>query len=272
MRGKRWLVAGVVAILLAAPGCVCCGNKSYAVAHEMGAECEVPTCQRNQVYVFAVSGMNPAGVVALDSLREELNRQGFAKVGTGQTIHAWWMAREMRRIRSHEPDAVFVIVGSEAGGPAAVGLAEKAKADGLPVAAVVLLDADGQTPPPAPSPGTRAIAIGAAAVPPAFGVESVAVPGVGRFDLPTDANTVATLTALLNDVAQAGVPPTVEHVLGWWYPGAPPARPVVDPGHDPQWAFLFDDAGAVPSPLGERGPVITATPAAPAPTYTSAQR
>ena len=271
MTGKRWLVAGVVAILLAGSGCVCCGNRSYAVAHEMGAECEVPTCQRNQVYVFAVSGMNPAGVVALDSLREELNRQGFAKVGTGQTVHAWWMAREMRRIRTHEPDAVFVIVGSEAGGPAAVGLAEKAKADGLPVAAVVLLDADGQTSPPAPSSGTRTMTIGLASeVPSAFGVEWVAVPGVDRFALPTDTDTVATLTALLNDVARNGVPPTVEHVMGWWYPGAPPARPVVDPGLDPQWAFLFDHAGVVPSPLGERESVIVAAPAAPV--YASAER
>ena len=146
MIGKRWLVAGVVAILLVGSGCVSCGNKGFAAAREVGPECELPACQRNQVYVFAVSGMNPAGIVALDTLREELNRQGFAKVGTGQPVHAWWMAREMRRIRAQEPEAVFVLLGSESGAAVAAKLAERAAADGLPVAAVVYLDADARWP------------------------------------------------------------------------------------------------------------------------------
>ena len=89
--GVNWAAV----VLLAGPGCVCCGDKGYAIANETGAQCEVPVCQRNQVYVFAVGGMNPAAVMALDSFREDLNRQGFAKVGTGQSIHAWWMARQM---------------------------------------------------------------------------------------------------------------------------------------------------------------------------------
>src|SRR5437868_15108129 len=120
MTGKTWLLAGVAATLLAGSGCVSCGYDSCGRAYERGPDCDTPTCQRDQVYVFAVGGMNPAAMLALESLREELNRQGFAKVGTGQVIHTWWMARQMREIRAHDPDAAFGILGSESGAPAAV--------------------------------------------------------------------------------------------------------------------------------------------------------
>jgi hypothetical protein len=85
MTAKRGLVAGIAVILLFTTGCVSCGNASYATAYEMGPACDIPAAQLNQVYVFAVSGMNPASILALESLREELNRPGFAKVATGQT-------------------------------------------------------------------------------------------------------------------------------------------------------------------------------------------
>jgi hypothetical protein len=269
MTGKRWLVAGVVAILLAGSGCVSCGNKSFALAREVGPECEQPTCQRNHVYVFAICGMNPAGIVALDKLREELNRQGFAKVGTGQAVHAWWMAREMRRIRAQEPDAVFVLLGSESGAPVAAKLAERAAADGLPVAAVVYLDADGAVAIPPVAFGVRTLAVGGFSPGRPFGVESVEV-AAGTFDLPSDTRTVAVVAQVLNEIAQTTTAPLVEHVTAWWYRDAPPARPVVDPGRDPQWAFLFDQPGDVPLAIGQGSPVIVAKPTQP--TYTSVAR
>jgi hypothetical protein len=269
MTGKTWLLAGVAVILLTGPGCVCCGNKSYAVAHEMGAECEVPTCQRNQVYLFAIGGMNPAEMLALESLREGLNRQGFAKVGTGQSVHVGVMVRQMREIRTHEPDAVFVILGSEAGAPAAVRLAERSQAEGSPIAALVILDAEGKT--PVPDIGVRTLALGSGyGTSPATATESVNVPVTGRFALPTDARTVAIVTQLLHEVAQTTASPVVEHVMGWWYPDAPPARPVVDPGRDGNWVFLFDQPGDVPLAIGQGQPAFAAKPKPPV--YTSAAR
>src|SRR5437867_2460531 len=113
MSGRRGLIAGVVAILLAGSGCMTCGSKGYGLAREAGPDCDVPTCQRSQVYVFVIGDMNPVHMLALESFREQLNRQGYAKVATGQTVHASWMAAEMRRIWNAEPDAVFVVIGAE---------------------------------------------------------------------------------------------------------------------------------------------------------------
>lgn len=265
MTGRRGLIAGVAAILLAGPGCVCCGNKGYGLAREAAPGCDVPDCQRNQVYVFAVSGVNPAGMIALDGFRKQLNRQGFAKVATGQVIHAWWMAHEMRRIRADDPNAVFVLVGSEAGGPTAVRLAEQAVGRGIPVGGVVLIDAEGKT--PAPRNGVRTLTVGGGyGTASASGVESLAVPDAGRFTLPSDSRAVAAVTHLLNEVAAATALPPTEEVVGWEYEHAPEPRPILDPSRSPEWVFLFDQPGGVTRPIGESAPVVVAKPSQPATT------
>jgi hypothetical protein len=204
------------------------------------------------VYVFAVGGMNPAEMMALESLRGELARQGFAKVATGQTVQTVWMAQEMRDIRAHEPDAVFVVLGSGSGAPAAARLAGRAQAKGLPVAAVVLLGAEGST--AATDLGVRTLTLG----------------GNGRFATTVSPETVGAVSQLLQEVAQAAPPPAVEHVAGWWYPDAPPARPFVDPGTDGDWAFLFDQPGTVPLAISDAPPAAVTNPGAPV--YTSVVR
>src|SRR5690242_441925 len=125
MGGKRWLIAGLVASVVAGAVCVSCGDKGYGLAHDAGPTCELSECQRNQVYLFAVGGMNPAAVLALDDLRLKLNEKGFAKVATAQTIQTGWMAAEMRRVHADNPDAVFVLLGAESGGTSTAKLAEK---------------------------------------------------------------------------------------------------------------------------------------------------
>lgn len=214
MSGRLRLFAGVVVILLVGPGCVCCGNRSYGTAHEVGPECDVPTCQRNQVYVFAVCGMNPVSAAALEGFRKELAHQGYAKVATGQAVHAGWMGGEMRRIRDAEANAVFVLLGAEGGGSAAARLAEKAIADGLPVAAVVLTAREPKILQTLPG-----------------GLRAVTVTGTGGESL-------AAVTALLNEVALATAPQVTVHDAGWNYPHAPEPRPMLEARHE-EWAFLF---------------------------------
>jgi hypothetical protein len=261
MIGRRWLTAGVLGILLAGPGCVCCGNKGYRAAREVGPHCDLPDSQRNRVYVFAVGGVAPPGVHALDALRARLNENGFAKVATGQCFHSEWMAREMRDILTHEPDAVFVLLGCESGCHTAVRLAERANADGLPVVGVVLIDPHGKTRPPAW--GVRTLAVGAgyadAAGP---GLTTVPAPDAGRFILPTDPRTVTAVIALLNDIA-AGIPlPSIGEPAEWGYPYATPPRPVLGPGDAmAEWAFLFEQPGNVQA-IVDPGRTATAVPSA----------
>jgi hypothetical protein len=272
MSVKCSLIAATVVILLAGSGCETCGSKGFGVAYEAGPNCEVPTCQRNQVYVFAVCGVNPLESLALDHLREELNKQGFSKVASGHTVFAYSMASQMRQIHAENPDAAFIIIGSETGAPTAVRFAEKAVADGLPVAAFVLLDRDGHT--ALPNLGVRTIAIGGPGAATSATGEAVVVAGTGRFTLASDMRTADVITRLLNEIAWT-IPQTVQVENEWSYPHTPPARPMLDPGPHVDWAFLFDEPGGVTRAINESAPVVTSTTAKPAtpapiPAYTSA--
>jgi hypothetical protein len=255
MTGQRWLLANVAAIVLASSGCMTCCHDGYHLAREVGPECELPTCQRNDVYVFAISSLNPISIVALDGLREQLNRQGFAKVATGQTIHTGWMAREMRRIRDTEPDAIFVIVGFESGRPAAVALADKVAAQGIPVSGVIVIGTEGTAPPS--RQGLRVLALGKVEEMATANAEPVPVGNVASYGLATDARTVEAVGNLLKEIASTAPISVVAEVAEWSYPHAPPMREVGDPARDPEWSFLFDQYAAATQP--------PATPPPPAP-------
>jgi hypothetical protein len=232
-----------------------CGHSGYHHAREAGPECELPVCQRNGVYVFAMSSLNPVSVVALDGLREQLSRQGFAKVATGQTIHAGWMNREMRRIRDAEPEAQFIVIGLESAGPIAVRLAERAASDGLAVGGVVVIDSTGKTPPQSAS--VRVLAVGGREE-----MVDAVVPNVATHGLAADARTVEAVGDLLNEVAGlVPILPTIE-VAEWSYPHAPPMREPGDPALSPEWSFLFDQYASATV----RPPVVV--PPAPQPATT----
>jgi hypothetical protein len=204
--------------------------------------------------------MNPAGVIALNQLREELNKQGYAKVASGQTIHESSMASQMREINKDNPEAMFVILGSEAGAPVAARLAQAALADGLPLAAFVLIDADGKT--QIPDLGVRVLAVGGYSST-SSSVEAISVPDVRRFALPADPRTVSAVARVLNEVAMGVPQPITEEVTAWSYPHAAPLRPDVDPGRDMEWDYLFDQPGGMTRAIGAGTPVIAAKPSTP---------
>jgi hypothetical protein len=253
MTAKRWLIPGIAVVLLAGSGCEACGGKGFALAYQAGPSCDVPLSQRNHVYVFAVGSTTPSGVTSLTTLCDEISKRGFAKVAYAQTIYTSWMAKEMSRIHGDDEDAVFVILGSEAGGPTAVKLAESAILDGLPVAAFVLLDAEGKT--TVPNLGTHVMIVGSD-----FGLasssqrESVALSEVGRYSLPTDPRTISAVARLLNDLAQRTPEPIREEVLGWSFPQAPAARPIINSGKAVDWAYLFDQPGGTTEAIRDEVP------------------
>lgn len=259
MTRQHWPLALIAAAVLAGSGCVSCGNKGYALAHDAGPDCELPESQRNRVYVFAVGGLNPAGMMALDSLRLKLNELGYAKVASGQTLHTLWMAGEMRRIHAEEPDAVFVVIGTESGTDSAARLAEKAIAEGLPVTALVLLDAEGKT--PAPNLGVRTLTVGNGyGNATTTGFESVVVPDVGRYGLLTDPRTVQAVGRVLNEIAASVPISNITVPAEWSYPHAPHMRPEVRHPTNTEWSYLFDQPGGTTRAIGEAVPVIAANP------------
>jgi hypothetical protein len=259
MTGQRWLAIGVVAIALSASGCMTCCHDGYHLARVAGPECELPTCQRNDVYVFAISSLNPVSVVALDGLREQLNRLGFAKVSTGQTIHTGWMAREMRRIHEADPDAQFVVIGFESGSSSAVDLADKVAAKGIPVGGVVVIATDGTA--PASRQGLNVLALGKVEDLGQANAESV--PNVATYGLATDARTVEAVGNLLKVVATSVPVPVYTEATEWNYPHAPAMRVMGDPARDSEWSFLFDqyaDATQPSPPTAPSSPPILTTP------------
>ncbi len=242
MLQRIWGSVGVAALLLVGTGCVCCGNKGYSEARVVGPDCDPPLCQRNQVHVFAIGGLTPSGVFGIEGFREELNRQGFAKVATGQMVHTGWMSREMRRIQSDNPDAVFVIVGLDGGGASAVKLAESARSEGLLVSGLILIGCESHA--TALTAELRTLKIEQThtlqSQAPTNTVESVTIPDVSRYALLVDPRTTELVTRFLCELS-AGVVTTTQHFsLPTDYPYAPPERPEIDPLGANDWVYLFD--------------------------------
>lgn len=262
MAGQRWMILGVAAIFLASSGCLSCSHHGYDLARHSGPECDVPSCQRNGVYVFAMSSLNPVSIVALDDLREQLNRQGYSKIATGQTIHAGWMAHEMHRIHEEEPEAVFVILGFESAVPAAARLTERSISEGLPVAGVaVIASEDINT---ITLPRIRTLAIGRTVEPAnAENLESVPVPNVASYGLATDSRTIEAIGRMLTDTAVSIPMPEIVESAAWSYPFAPPMRPEVDSARDPNWVFMFDQGARAAKPPAQPTSAAQARPANP---------
>lgn len=266
MNGQKKAVVAVLAILAAGTGCVGLGGRAYELAYQANPGCGTPACQRDKVYLFAVGGPHPLDWWALETLREELNRQGYAKVGTGPAIHTGWVLREMAMVRRHVPESAFVLVGVGWDAAAALRTARQAGASGCPVAAVVLID-PGPLPPLEPGDPRvltiRAGGCGSSCL--ADMAEAVVVPeSLPRHRLIGDPRTVAVLRDLLDTLAAtmplaAGPAPPAGD-----YEYAPPPRPLPAPGDAPEWHFLFDQpgrpvapiAGTVPLPVSPRPPGI----------------
>jgi pimeloyl-ACP methyl ester carboxylesterase len=231
-------------------GCASCGHQACKPCLNAGPTCELPLGNRNQTYAVLVNGLTPSCGAGLDGLRDKLAQEGFCKVYYGQLCHALWLAQEMRRVYKEVPDARFVVVGYELGGPVAARIARDAADDGLPVDALVLLDPTGK--PDGLGGGLRTIVVrsGCTVTPVAY-AEALALPDAGHFTLATHTETVGLVRDLLGESAWR-VPtvlpgPTAE----WTYEFAPPARstPMPGPEDDPAWHFLLDLPGPKSPPL-----------------------
>lgn len=245
MTGKSWVLAVGLVTLVAAPGCVCCRPEAHKQMLEAGPTCDLPTYERQRVHVFLVNGVVPIGLCGMEKLRDRLSDLGYAKVYSGQPVHAGWMAREMCKVFAEEPDARFVLIGYDLGGPVALKLAAEAAAAGLPVDALVLLDPTGK-------PGEAGCAVRTLVVTSGASVtqmphaERLAIPDAGHFTIATHPQTVAAVGNVLNASAAKVVrTSTIDLTPAWTYEDAPPARPLPHspPNADPRWDFLADQPG-----------------------------
>jgi hypothetical protein len=133
----------------------------------------------------------------------------------------------------------------------------------MPVVAMVLIDSEARTPAPA---DIRTLTIGGYGTATGSGVSSVMVPDVSRYSLAGDPRTASAVAGFLGEVALGTEGPVHEEVIGWTYPFAPLPRPTVNPGQNPEWAFLFDQAGGATTAIGGGIPLYPPQPTAAATT------
>jgi hypothetical protein len=240
MNGQRWVIAGVLAAILANTGCVSCCHKSYQQALTHGADCDIPTPCRNQVYVFMIHGLTPSTDCGLNALRTKLGENGFAKVAVGESFSGLSIECEIKDIRKCDPDAKFVLLGYDLGGAAAACIASDLCRKGMPVEAVVLLDpiASGK------ASGTRTLLVTSGkCTSTAPHTERVVVPEASHFGLPAHPTTVAAITELLKDIATINCQPPVDLIPEWSYKHAPEMHSAVTGRWDEEWDFLSDRPG-----------------------------
>lgn len=273
MTGKRWLLAAGAAVLLAGTGTGCATRCHQACKPvlDAGPTCELPLGCRQKVYAVLVNGVTPTCGTGVEGLRDKLAEQGFAKVYSGQLCHALWLAGEMRRVHKDDPEARFVVVGYDLGGPVAARIARDAADDGLAVDALVLLDPTGGRDGAGPRVRTIVVCSGAGGAP-APQAETLAVPEAGHFTLPTSPAVVGLMGDLMGESAGRVPTPVPVPSVEWGYEFAPPARGTPMPGPDdqPEWQFLVDVPGPKTPPLvpfdappAGAGPGRTSAPAWP---------
>ncbi len=258
MRTRHWAIGALLATVVANTGCVTCCHKSHQKALEHGPDCELPAPCRSQVYVFLINGLTPSTQCGLGALRIKLAENGFAKVGIADLAGGFCVEHEIKKIRACEPDAKFVLVGYDVGGPVAVCAARDLISKGIAVEAVILLDPVGCK--EAHGAPTLVITSGKGSCTVPHG-RRVVVPDAGHFTLPAHPTTVAAITDLLREIAINGYEPVGDPVPEWTYPHAPEMRAQPTGRWSAEWDFLADHGPT--RPIGASTAQPTATPTVP---------
>ena len=135
--GEMLLVAG----LGASSGCMSCFNPVAAPPVDcVTACCALPKMERNHVYVFMMNGLDPVNCCNLTGVRDCVQKLGFIKTYYGQPVHYYWFASEIRRLSDEDPDARFVLVGSQFGANVLDQVARDLESDGVTFDLAFLLD------------------------------------------------------------------------------------------------------------------------------------
>ncbi len=215
----RKLCIWVGLLLLSSTGCISHNYGGLARSQEVDSYHSLPLVQRNRVYIFALSGLNPLHMQKLSRWQNEWQEAGYTKIAAGQVpFHLGWMKHQMREIRSEDTDAVFVVVLHPSARSSAERWIQECQSEGLPIAQVVVVEGE---------------------KPSLSDPEDPADPLVIDDTPQGHAHLIALLHALAGERGGTNGPRQTSPL--WHYPFAAPPRPAGDPQRFPQWSFLFDD-------------------------------
>ena len=188
---------------LSTTGCTTCPHRaSYDALH---SEIATSTCslQRNKVVAILVGTDTILDFANLNTLAKRLNEAGFARIYRGGIVHGAWLKREIERTHADDPETRFVVIGYDWGARTARELTCQMTASGIPVDSLVLLDPLGVGSVEILNETCRVSVIRShgwmnGSFPDAV---DTTVPGIGHIDLPTHAETLATIVGVLETTA-----------------------------------------------------------------------
>lgn len=204
MAGRIGVLVATMATLVVGVGCIKCRHTGYHEALYPPAELPYPPPVRNQVFLFMMNGRDPLECGGMLELRDQLCRAGYPMVYYAQRVDREWYRREMWRVVRDNPGARILLLGYSAAAPLVKGLAYEAARDELPIDAVIYLDPVGTSGDLAATLTFRSVAVrshnwrGGRALATS---DTVLVPKVGHYGLPTHPVTVDSLVQLLTDSA-----------------------------------------------------------------------
>lgn len=238
-------VAAYLALLLTA-GSLGCVSTRYEANYELLQPCpstEIPPWQRQKVHLFLMNGRNVLENGGFLGLRDQLAVAGYPKVYTAQRPDREWYRYEMRRVVRDDPNARLILASYGASADIVSALAFEAARDGLPVDAVVFLDAVGIGGNLAETLPYHTVVVrshnwrGS----PALSVrEHVQVQGYGHFSLPHCPATPELLLRLMSQSATLVPEETLDHLPRLPLRDKPEPTPRPNPvvTDTPGWDFL----------------------------------
>jgi hypothetical protein len=143
LRDWRSIFAGglVSAALVSTSGCLSYLHPVPPAPTEVITTCktELSPCGRSHVYVFFVHGLDPFDYANLSGVRDYVNELGFPKTYYGQFYHKSQFEKEIRTIRSDDPEARFVLIGFSLGANMVRSIANTARNEGITIDLLVYL-------------------------------------------------------------------------------------------------------------------------------------
>jgi hypothetical protein len=221
MTGRLGVLAAMAVVLAAGVGCINCRHTGYQEALYPPTELPYPPPVRNQVFLFMMNGRDRLELANMLELRDQLCLAGYPMVYYAQRADREWYRREMWRVARDNPGARILLLGYSAAARSVTGLAYEAARDELPIDAVIYLDPVGASGDLAATLPFRSVAVRSHNWRGGRGLgttDTVLVPNVGHYGLPTHTVTVDTLVQLLTDSAGRVV----------LYPTAGPSLPLRD--------------------------------------------
>jgi hypothetical protein len=127
-------LAALAGTWVVASGCASCLHPAAQPTHDASAMCAaLPEACRNHVYIFLIDGPDPFDLANLNGVRDALIGLGYIKVYRGESWHAGYFQKEIRRLHEEDESARFVVMGFSLGANAAWDVANGVKADGVPI-------------------------------------------------------------------------------------------------------------------------------------------